>query len=482
MNKRKRVVLFLYKTKAGKSMFMIKRVVFAAMVGLAVGIVDAQTTMQYLKDPIPEDWADNSELFLSERPVDEAWWRVFDDPTLDSLIVIATQRNFSVETALARMEQARMNLYIERGNLFPTLALDGGWTRQQTSGNTGVQRSLTGVYNLGATMSWEVDLLGSIRSRIKAEQAGFRASEEEYEGVLLSLCAQVATTYFTLRQYQQDREVVVRNSESQRSVLAITESRYNSGLASKLDVAQARSVYYGTQAQVPEVEANISKAINSLSVLLGHFPQDMLVGVMQVRPLPEYIEPVGVDMPGALLRRRPDVRQAERQVEVQAALLGASKKDWLPKFFVNGSFGFSSSEIARLPKERSMTWEIAPSISWTLFNGGQRYNGVRQARFQLDEAIGQYNQTVLQAMQECSNAMATYRNAVKQIVAVRQAFYQSEQVLTLSLDLYKQGLAPFQNVLDAQRSMLQYEEGLVSAQAASLIALVQLFQALGGGF
>ena len=196
-------------------------------------------------------------------------------------------------------------------------------------------------------------------------------------------------------------------------------------------------------------------------------------------------------VPGQLLLRRPDVRAAERQVNAQAALLGASKSDWLPSFFLNGSLGYASHDMKDLTKRSSMTWSIAPSISWTIFNGGQRLNAVKLQRAQLDETINRFNNTVLTAVQEVDNAMSSYRNSIKQIVACREMVNQGKEedyisvsviVNDSSSDLYKQGLSPFQNVLDAQRSLLSYENALVQAQGYSLICLVQMYQALGGGW
>lgn len=431
---------------------------------------------------IPSIWTFDSEIFLQEYPVEEQWWSLFDDPTLDSLIALAINENFTVESALARMEQARMNLYIQEGSLLPSFTANGGWQRQQTSGNTGSERSWSGNYSLMANMSWEIDLFGNIRNKVKAQRENFHATQEEVRNVKISLCAQVATTYFQLRQYQQELEVLNHNCESQRSVVILTEARNKSGLASKLDVAQARQVYYATLALVPSMEANVIQAMNQMAVLLGTIPGNMITSLSAIRPLPMSIQPIGIDIPASLLRRRPDIRQAERQINAQTALLGVAKSEWLPKFFLNGSLGFSSQEFKTLPRSGSLSWEIAPSMTWTIFNGGQRYNNVRLNRAKLDEVINQYNQTVLQAIQEANNAMAIYQNSIKQIVATRQAFNQSEQALALSLDLYKQGLSTFQNVLDAQRSLLNDEESLVQIQGYSLVSLVKLYQSLGGGF
>ena len=307
-------------------------------------------------------------------------------------------------------------------------------------------------------------------------------SREEYNATMVSLCAEVASAYFNLREAQQELSVLQRNALSQKAVVDITEVRYNTGLASKLDVAQAKSVYYSTLASIPATESGIIQYMNALAVLLGLYPQDVTAALETGKPLPDYIEPVGVGLPGQLLLRRPDVRVAERQVNAQAALLGASKTDWLPSFFLNGSFGYASHDMKDFTRRSSMTWSIAPSMSWTIFNGGQRANNVRLQRAQLDETINQFNTTVLTAVQEVDNAMSSYKNSIKQIVACREMLNQGKEAFKLSLDLYKQGLSPFQNVLDAQRSLLSYENSLVQAQGYSLLCLIQMYQALGGGW
>ena len=209
-----------------------------------------------------------------------------------------------------------------------------------------------------------------------------------------------------------------KNSASQEEVLKITEVRYNTGLVAKLDVAQAKSVLYSTKASIPQLEAGINQYITTLAVLLGMYPQDIRPVLESSGTLPDYMEPIGVGMPVDLLLRRPDVL----------------------------------------------------------------VNATRLAKAQLDEAINQFNQTVLTAVQETDNAMNSYRNSIKQIVALREVRNQGIETLKLSLELYKQGLSPFQNVLDAQRSLLSYENQLVQAQGSSLLQLIALYKALGGGW
>ncbi|WP_274972857.1 efflux transporter outer membrane subunit [Bacteroides fluxus] len=452
----------------------------------------AQKTDRYLEKPLPQGWGTGlshaipgeDNLFSRQiPPVDDQWWKAFNDPMLDSLITVASTRNYSVLSAIDRMDMAKANLRIERGNFFPAVSLNGGWTRQQSSGNVSdLPQSISGAYSASLNASWELDVFGSIRQRVKARRENFAASKEEYTSVMISLCAQLASAYINLRELQQELSVVANNCNTQAAVLSITETRYKTGLVSKLDVAQAKSVYYSTKASIPQLEAGINQYITALAILLGTYPQYVRPVLERAGKLPDYMEPVGMGIPADLLLRRPDIRQAGRQVNAQAALLGASKSDWLPQVFLKGSVGYSSRDMKDIAKRGSMTFEIAPSISWTLFSGTKLVSSTRLARAQLDESIHQFNQTVLTAVQETDNAMNSYRNSIQQIVALREVCNQGEETLKLSLDLYKQGLSPFQNVLDALRSLLSYENQLVQARGGSLLNLISLYRALGGGY
>lgn len=455
----------------------------------------AQNGDRYLEKLLPRSWGSttipsstaasaDADLFSGQiLPVDDQWWKAFNDPMLDSLISVASGENYSVLAVIDRMEQARASLRMERSNFFPSISLNAGWLRQQSSGNTSeLPQSIAHYYDASLNASWELDIFGSIRQRVKAQRETFRASREEYISVQISLCAQIASAYINLRELQQELQVVTHNCRIQEEVLNITEVRYNTGLVSKLDVAQAKSVYYSTKASIPQLESGISQYINSLAILLGTYPQKLRPMLEKTGKLPDYMEPVGVGIPADLLLRRPDVRQAERQVNAQAALLGASKSDWLPQVFLKGSVGYASRDLKDLTRRKSMTFEIAPTISWTLFSGTKLVNATKQARAQLDEAVHSFNETVLTAVQETDNAMNNYRNSIKQIVALREVRNQGQETLKLSLELYKQGLSPFQNVLDALRSLLTYENQLVQAEGDSLLYLVSLYQALGGGY
>ena len=437
-----------------------------------------------IETPLPDRWS-NAEYFNQTLPVNDEWWLNFNDPVLDSLITVASSNNYSVLAAMENIKKARAAWRVAQSNLMPQFDLGLGWQRAKTSGNiasTLYSEAWEGEFSTAVSMQWQADVFGTIYMRSKAQKKLFMATEEEYSAVMVSLVANVATTYFSLRQSLAEMWVLRENVASQHEILNITIARYNSGLASKLDVSQARSVYQSTLAQIPAMQATIDSYRNAMAVLLGTFPQELDGWLHEGYALPTYIAPVGVGIPAELLLRRPDLRAAERQVEANAALLGATKRDWFPQLFIGGSIGFQSGELKSLFHSRSLTWEIAPTIKWNIFGGNDRVNATREARATLDASILTFNEKMLNALQEVESAMSQYENSITQIVALREAVNQNEETLTLSLELYKQGLTPFQNVLDAQRSLLTYQNYLVQAQGGSLIYLVQLYEALGGGW
>ena len=446
--------------------------------------VNAQQGENYLEKPLPHGWNDG-EFFDQTLPPDDTWWLNFEDPLLDSLIVTACKNNYSALGAMENIRKARATWRKAQSGLMPSFDLNLGWQRDKTSGNspqTLFREAWEGQYTAAVSMKWQADVFGTIYMRSKAQKMLFMATEEEFNAVMVSLVANVAITYFSLRQALAEMQVIRWNVESQREIIEIVTSRYNSGLASKLDLSQSMSVYYSTKAKIPAMQATIDGYRNAMAVLLGIYPQELEGWLEEGYALPEYMAPVEVGVPASLLFRRPDIRAAERQVEANAALLGATRRDWFPSIFLTGSLGFTSDKLKNLPRSRSLTWEIAPTIQWSIFGGMERVNAEKEARAALDQSIASFNSTMLNAMQEVENAMSQYRNSIAQIVTLREAMNQDEQTLSLSLELYKQGLTEYQNVLDAQRSLFTCQDYLVQARGVSLIYLVQLYEALGGGW
>ncbi|MBQ8269920.1 MAG: TolC family protein [Bacteroidaceae bacterium] len=451
---------------------------------LAAPTTKGQDGEKFLTYSLPDSWNDNS-YAEQTMPDNDLWWRNFEDAQLDSLITVATRQNFSALAAIENIKRAKAVWRQAQSAMLPQVALSAGWQRARSSGNTALseyRESVGGYYSAAVNVNWQIDVFGGIYMRSKTQKRLFQATEEEYRAVMVALCANVASTYFSIKQGMAQLEVLRNNVASQEEIIKIVTSRYNSGLASKLDVAQSKSVYYNTLAQIPAMEASISGYRNSLAVLLGCSPGDLDEWPSQVTALPSYVEPVEMGVPATLLLRRPDIRKAEKEIEAYAAALGAAKRDWLPEFYLTGSVGYEADKLKELPNARSLTWQIAPAMQWKLFTGGDRINATREARATLEQSILSFNNSVLTAMQEVESAMSLYSSSIAQTVATKEAVNQCRETLELSLELYKQGLTQFQNVLDAQRTLLSYQDYLVQAQGASLKSLVQLYEALGGGW
>ena len=264
--------------------------------------------------------------------------------------------------------------------------------------------------------------------------------------------------------------------------MELTESKLNVGLASRLDVAQAKSLYLQTKASLPGIESTIAQQINLIGVLIGEHSVQIRDSLFRTHPLPENPRAAAVGIPANLIRQRPDVRSAERTIDGLAEAVGASRADWWPKFLVTGYIGYASENFEHFTDKENMIWQIAPSIKWTIFSGRNLVESKKSAQIQLDEEINSYNQTLLTALQEVDNALVTYNKSLSQISALNDAYQQSQLTQDLAIEQYKNGLTSYQNVLTSQLSLLNYENSLVEARAASLRYLIELYQALGGGW
>lgn len=433
---------------------------------------------------IPERWLYIPD-HLQTSPSEDKWWKEFSDPMLNSLIERAEANNYNVAAALKRIGIADKELAITRAGYFPTLDVSAGWTGAQASGaaNSPVTSSIDSrKFAAGVNMSWEIDIFGKIKRQMDAGKANVEVSKADYDAVMVSLCANVATTYLQLRTYQMQLQVANEHTKSQEKVLKIAQARQEAGIGNMLEVTQAKIVLYSTQASIPGLEASIRTTANALAVLTGCYPNELVPELLVPGELPADIGMPNVGVPADLLRRRPDIREAEAELAQYAAQVGIARNDFLPTLALTGSIGTSSRNIKNMFGEHSLDYSIAPTLSWTIFDGLARNSRVAEAKLQLEEATDNYNMTVLNAVEEVENAISRYNGSLHQIDYLNQLIEQSEKSLQLSLDLYKQGLTAFSNVVDAQQSYLEYQNSLVSARGNALTQLVNLHQALGGGF
>lgn len=444
---------------------------------------DDQTSgNKYLDQTMPERW-DYSADFEQTLPSDDDWWKLFNDPLLDSLINEGTTNNYNIRIALQRIEMARLAVGQAASQYYPTISIDAGYTKARTAGamsGKNIPSTNSSYFSLGADMSWEIDLFGKITQQVKGKKALLSVSKADYVGAMVSMAADIATYYMNLRTLQAELQVAHEHLLSQDKVVKIAEARHEAGLVSKLDVAQAKTVYYSTEAAIPELETSIRKNINAIAILLGVYPGELASRLTQTSPQPDYRQVIQTGIPMNLLRRRPDIVAAERQLAVYASQIGIAKKDFLPSLSLQGSVGVASHDFDNLFKKNSFEYSIAPTLSWTLFDGFDRKYALASAKAEMELGVETYNQTVMNAVQEVDNAMTAYLSALETIELDRKVLEQSHEAFNLAIEQYKEGLAAFTNVVDAQISWLNYANSLVSAQGNALTSLVELYQALGG--
>ena len=433
---------------------------------------------------IPEKWQIDT-IYLNNNITDYDWWTRFEDSTLDSLIAVALSNNYNLQSIEATLEKSRLSYQQSKSAFYPSLSLDAQYDLSETSLNyyeetSSDQYRTNGYLNAGLNATWEIDVFGKNRDNVKANKKSYLATEASYQNAIMNLCAQVATVYFNLRSYQQQLIVANQNIASEKNILDITIARYESGLGTQLDVSQAKSVYYNTLATIPRLDAYITQCVNNLAILLGTYPSNLKDSFNDISELPSIRHIVNVGIPADVIRNRPDIRQAELNIEAQAASIGATKADFYPKFKITGSFGYLSHDLDEFFNNESMMFQVTPSISWNLFSGMEIRKAVQMSEIALEECIDNYNNVILNAIQEVETEMSNYANALKTIEMGQQVVEQGNKTLELSIDLYKRGLGTFTNVLDAQRTVLSDQNYLVSAWNSALLALVRLYTALGG--
>ncbi len=462
------------------------KVLWKSALAIALGassnlFIQAQNT-ELLQDSIPHTWEYQSK-YSTTMPSDDKWWQEFDDPILTKLIRDGEKNSFDLSQAYHRIQMAKKNWDMAKSAYYPTIGISAGWTKSRDSGMESAEsfKPVPGsFFNLGLNFSWEIDVFGRVYSQAKGQKAAYNATKAEYTSAMVSLSANIAIAYFNYRAAQSRIEVAKRQINSQERIKAITEARYEAGLASKLDVAQALTVLYSTQASLPSLENLKVSALNSLAMLIGCYPDKIREELEPVIDLPIAFRIVKMGVPAELLRRRPDILEAESQLALYAAQIGIAKKDFLPTLALTGSIGTSAHNITDLFKSDSYSYSIAPQISWTIFEGMSRKHKLTYAKEQMEAGIDNYNLTVMNAVIETETAFNTYDSNLKQILLQRKVLAESKEAFSLALDRYKRGLSAFNDVMNAQISVLTNENSLLETRAGALESLVKVYAAVAG--
>lgn len=449
---------------------------------------------------VASKWINQSSPEISQRTAElSTWWRVFKDPVLDKLITEARSQNLSLQVAGTRILEARAQLGIATSAEFPQLQqVNGDLSQQQISAfapNTreGMDRSFAST-GIGFDMGWELDIWGKFRRGVQSSLANLQASVAGYDDVLVSLTAEVARTYVLIRTSEARIQVAYENVKIQVRTLQIAKALFSGGLINELDYLQAESLLNNTRATIPPLEAQLRQAKNGLSVLLGRPPGAIDSYLTVSKPIPVAPAQVAIGVPAEMLRRRPDIRLAERQLATQSALIGVAKADLYPHFSLLGSINLRASDAAltyasmgsstlgQLFNAKSFQYFVGPSLSWDVFNYGRIRNQVRveDARFQ--SLVGVYRNTVLNAAKEAEDATAGFLNAQKQRDELQKSFAAAKRSTDLSLYQYSEGLVDYQRVLDSQRTLVTSQQVLVDTTGNIAINLIALYKAVGGGW
>ena len=435
--------------------------------------------------PWLENWPVSPELAEALAPPaaevpHDTWWLVFDDPALDAVVAEAQRSNPSVRVAGSRIMEARAQLGIAGSALYPQLQQLSGQAFRVGQDASDVPSQSYNSYGAAFDIAWEMDFWGKFRRGIEASDAAYFASVAQYDDVQVLVAAQAASFYATIRTFEQRLRIAHENAALQQRSLEITERLFKSGNESELDVQQAKSLYLGTLATIPDLESALRQAQNALSILLGRPPGPLPEMATGYEHIPEAGLEVIVEMPADLLRRRPDVRTAEMQLAAQSALIGVSTADLYPSISLLGSIGLSATSLSS--SSRSLTWGIGPSLVWNVFDRGLLTNTVllQDARFQ--QLYEQYQDAVLRAAREVDDAAVSFAKTREQIVLLDESVKAAQRSLDIATLQYREGLTDFQRVLDSQRSLFLQQDTLVTAQGGVMQNVVAIYKAMGGGW
>jgi multidrug efflux system outer membrane protein len=421
-------------------------------------------------------------------PLDLArWWTIFQDPVLDRLVEVATKSNHDLRIAEARIREARAQFGVAAGALLPQI--DGSFSASQgresanglfapPPGNSPYSTDFRG----GFDASWEIDLFGGIRRGLEAAGAEIEASIQDRNAVLVSLLGEVARNYIQVRGAQRQRAVVRGNVQAAKGTVDLTKSRLAAGVATSLDVARAEAQLASVTSEVPTVERALKESVHRLGVLLGKEPRALAAELSGEAPIPVPPERIVAGMPSELLKRRPDVRRAERALAAATARIGEAEADLYPKFSLLGSFGSESVEATDFFHWPSRTWSMGPSVRWPIFQAGRLQANVAVQSARQEQARAVFEKSFLLALEEVENALVAYFRERERHGSLEEAVAANRRAVALAEDLQRKGLVSFLDVLDSQRALYAAEGLLAQSDAGVSINLVALYKALGGGW
>ena len=437
--------------------------------------------------PVASQWIDSRDSRVRAREADlRNWWTVFRDSTLDRLIDTAYRQNLNLRDASFRVLQARARLGISQGTLFPqTQTMNGDYERYAATRNTANRSFIAKRYydqwDYGFNLLWEIDFWGRIRRMIESADEALNSSVENYDSVLVTLLGDVAFNYVQIRTLQRQIELTEQNVKLQYQTLTLADARFQGGTATDLDVEQARTVTKATEAQIPVLRIALRQANNQLCILMGMPPED-LEKIIGHGPIPTSPPQVVVGIPADLLRRRPDVRAAERLAAAQSAQIGIAEAEFYPHISLLGTLDYSTENLGKLIEPGSFSGTVGPIYSWNILNYFRILNNVRYQEALFQQLVVDYQIAVLNAAREAENGIVTYLQSQEQTRSQSESVDAANKAVEIALAQYRGGQVDFNRVAVVELQLVQQQNLLAQARGQIATGLINVFRALGGGW
>ncbi len=438
---------------------------------------------------MPEAWEASKKSGMScDTENISHWWQQFNDRKLNKLIQKAVKENLDIQEAYWRIAESRAARDFSIGEYYPSVDNIGSYTRSRQSENLSdfqfpfTSSDQTNIHSAGFDSGWEIDLFGRIKRSVESSEAFLESSIENFRDVRVTLISEIARNYFELRTTQERIRYAVENVKAQNKTLQLTRDRFEADLAPELDVRQAELNLANTKSEIPSLRIAEKEAINRIAVLVGKMPGALNEDLTEYKKLPGLDGKISAGLPVDLLRRRPDIRSAERQLAAQTALIGAQKAEMYPQFSLFGTFQLKAEELSDMDQISSRDYSFGPQFRWRIFDGDRLKNLVKIEKAQTKQLLKNYKKTVLQAVEEVENSMVAYKQETIRKQSLKRSVKATERSVELVQTLYKNGLTDFQNVLDMQRTLFNQQDQLVVSKGLLIQDLVRLYKSLGGGW
>ncbi len=437
---------------------------------------------------LPESWNERENAVFQKQSEEESieWWKLFNDPTLDKLIQAAYEQNLSLRTAGLRILEARAQLGRVKGNIYPQLQEMNG--DAMTIGTTGpASDRYYNAASIGFDVGWEIDFWGKFSRSIESADANLLASIADYDDILVTLTAEVARTYTSIRTLEERIRLARKNSTLQQNGLQLVMHQFEAGTVTELDVQQAKTLLSSTLATIPNLQSTLQKNRNGLAILLGRVPGDLSEFLTVTGSIPAASPEIAVGVPADLLRRRPDIRKAEMQTAAQSAQVGVAVTELYPSFTLFGSLGWSANDIGEnslgdIFEANTFSYSFGPAFKWNILNYGRIKNQVRIQDARLEQLITNYQNTVLNAAREVEDSMSALLYVQREAKYLNQGVASSSRSVELSLLQYEEGFVDYQRVLDSTRALTQKQDQYAQIQGQMATDFIGLYKALGGGW